>query len=96
MKRKQVDDVLGGPDAWANVDKTDGKCASPMGFLFSCRLGGQDGIEVTVRADLINKVQCTREGCDGSQAYFRQVQIRSADEPMTIFFKVCFSFSSCL
>ena len=24
MKRKEVDDVLGGPDAWANVDKTDG------------------------------------------------------------------------
>lgn len=24
MKRKEVDDVLGGKDAWANVDKTDG------------------------------------------------------------------------
>jgi hypothetical protein len=25
MKRKEVDDVLGGSEAWANVDKTDGK-----------------------------------------------------------------------
>lgn len=25
MKRKEVEDVMGGKDAWANVDKTDGK-----------------------------------------------------------------------
>ncbi|MCJ1265513.1 RNA polymerase III C11 subunit [Lobaria immixta] len=25
MKRKMVEDVMGGKDAWANVDKTDGK-----------------------------------------------------------------------
>ena len=24
MKKKQVEDVLGGEEAWANVDKTDG------------------------------------------------------------------------
>ena len=24
MKRKEVEDVMGGKDAWANVDKTDG------------------------------------------------------------------------
>ena len=24
MKRKEVEDVIGGKDAWANVDKTDG------------------------------------------------------------------------
>ena len=28
MKRKEVEDVMGGKDAWANVDKTDG-----MNFL---------------------------------------------------------------
>lgn len=33
-------------------------------------------------------VQCPREGCDGTQAAFYQVQIRSADEPMTTFLKV--------
>lgn len=32
--------------------------------------------------------QCPREGCDGSKAFFYQVQIRSADEPMTTFYKV--------
>lgn len=35
------------------------------------------------------KVQCPAEGCDGGEAAFFQVQIRSADEPMTSFFKVC-------
>ncbi len=35
-------------------------------------------------------VQCPREGCDGEEAAFFQVQIRSADEPMTSFYKVCF------
>ncbi len=32
--------------------------------------------------------QCQAEGCEGSRAYFYQVQIRSADEPMTTFYKV--------
>jgi len=35
------------------------------------------------------KTDCTREGCQGKEAAFFQVQIRSADEPMTTFFKVC-------
>lgn len=33
-------------------------------------------------------VQCPNEKCDGTQAYFYQLQIRSADEPMTTFYKV--------
>lgn len=32
--------------------------------------------------------QCKDEKCDGSRAYFYQLQIRSADEPMTTFFRV--------
>ena len=36
----------------------------------------------------VSTVQCPREGCDNSQAAFYQVQIRSADEPMTTFYKV--------
>ncbi|TVY50250.1 DNA-directed RNA polymerase III subunit RPC10, partial [Lachnellula cervina] len=32
-------------------------------------------------------VQCTKEGCDGDVAAYYQVQIRSADEPMTSFYK---------
>ena len=33
-------------------------------------------------------VQCPVSNCDGSEAAFFQVQIRSADEPMTMFYKV--------
>ncbi|OAA62466.1 RNA polymerase 3 c11 subunit [Niveomyces insectorum RCEF 264] len=32
-------------------------------------------------------VQCPAERCNGMEAAFFQVQIRSADEPMTSFFK---------
>ena len=38
MKRKEVDDVLGGPDAWANVDKTDGTLYIPCPLFFFCSL----------------------------------------------------------
>lgn len=53
LKRKEVDDVLGGEEAWKNVQKTDATCAK----------------------------------CSYHQAYFMEIQIRSADEPATIFFK---------
>ena len=56
MKRKEVDDVMGGEGAWDNVDQTD--------------------------------TQCAVDACDGARAYFYMVQIRSADEPMTTFYKV--------
>lgn len=51
--RKQMDDVLGGSDAWDNVDRTEAKC--PF--------------------------------CPNNDAFFMQIQIRSADEPMTTFYK---------
>lgn len=50
-------------------------------FLFFC--GGERGLMGWCVA------QCPREGCEGAQAFFYQVQIRSADEPMTTFYKVC-------
>uniref|UniRef100_A0A7S1XKH4 DNA-directed RNA polymerase subunit n=1 Tax=Phaeomonas parva TaxID=124430 RepID=A0A7S1XKH4_9STRA len=53
LKRKQVDDVLGGAEAWENVDKTAADCPS----------------------------------CGAQEAYFMQIQIRSADEPSTRFYK---------
>ena len=52
-QRKQVDDILGGAAAWANVDRTTTVCPA----------------------------------CNHNQAYFLQMQIRSADEPMSIFYK---------
>lgn len=53
IKKKEVDDVLGGAEAWENVDRTTVDC--PF--------------------------------CNHDQAYFKQIQIRSADEPSTIFYK---------
>lgn len=53
LVRKKVDDVLGGEDAWKNVDQTDATCPS----------------------------------CSHDRAYFMMIQIRSADEPATIFYK---------
>jgi DNA-directed RNA polymerase III subunit RPC11 len=60
MKRKEVDDVMGGEGAWDNVDQTE--------------------------------AQCPNDACEGQRAYFYMVQIRSADEPMTTFFKVRFNY----
>ena len=56
LDRKEVDDVLGGAEAWKDVDQTT--------------------------------VQCVNHNyCRNNRAYFKQIQIRSADEPMTTFFK---------
>lgn len=83
MRRKEVDDVLGGPAEWANVDKTEGTGSQ----LLAMRTA--DIFHVLIdHAKLIIAVQCTRENCNSDQAYFRQHQIRSADEPMTIFYRV--------
>ncbi|KAL7466123.1 hypothetical protein ACHAXS_006420 [Conticribra weissflogii] len=51
--RKKVDDILGGADAWKNVDRTMAVCPA----------------------------------CSFGEAYFMQMQIRSADEPMSVFYK---------
>ncbi|CAM9730485.1 unnamed protein product [Scytosiphon promiscuus] len=53
LKKKAVDDIMGGDDAWANVDKTQTTC--PF--------------------------------CNNKEAFFLMVQLRSADEPMTCFYK---------
>lgn len=53
LQRKQVDDVLGGDEAWENVDQTETRCPH----------------------------------CEFTKAYFMQIQIRSADEPSTTFYK---------
>ncbi|XP_046403328.1 DNA-directed RNA polymerase III subunit RPC10 [Ischnura elegans] len=54
-KPKECDDVLGGAEAWANVDSTEETCPK----------------------------------CSHPRAYFMQIQTRSADEPMTTFYKCC-------
>ncbi|TKA24410.1 hypothetical protein B0A50_06730 [Salinomyces thailandicus] len=46
-------------------------------------LGGADSWKNVDQAE----TRCKNETCDSTAAYFRQVQIRSADEPMTTFYK---------
>jgi len=53
LQKKEVDDVLGGADAWKNAPKTD--------------------------------VNCPR--CSYHKAAYMEIQIRSADEPATIFYR---------
>ena len=53
IKKKQADDILGGDDAWENVDRTTARCPS----------------------------------CKHDTAFFMQIQIRSADEPSTTFYR---------
>ncbi|PWN20624.1 putative Rpc11-DNA-directed RNA polymerase III subunit C11 [Microstroma glucosiphilum] len=53
LRRKEVDDVMGGEDSWKNVDSTDTPCPK----------------------------------CENPRAFFMQLQIRSADEPMTTFYR---------
>ncbi|EAW23132.1 DNA-directed RNA polymerase III core subunit RPC11, partial [Aspergillus fischeri NRRL 181] len=55
MKQKEVEDVFGGKEEFANADSM--------------------------------ATQCPAEDCNGDRAYFFQLQIRSADEPMTTFLK---------
>jgi hypothetical protein len=45
-------------------------------------LGGADSWKNVDKTE----VNCREEKCDNREAYFRQVQIRSADEPMTTFY----------
>ncbi|KAF7266587.1 RNA polymerase III subunit K [Rhynchophorus ferrugineus] len=54
-KLKEIDDVLGGEEAWKNVDSTEERCPK----------------------------------CGQDRAYFLQLQTRSADEPMTTFYRCC-------
>ena len=42
MKRKEVEDVMGGKAAWDNVDKTDGMTGSLSGY-YILREIGRDG-----------------------------------------------------
>lgn len=80
MEIKTVEDVLGGADSWKNVDRTESG---------SCHLSNT--------VDHANfQVNCTSEKCDNREAYYRQVQIRSADEPMTTFYRVLFRIISAM
>jgi DNA-directed RNA polymerase III subunit RPC11 len=74
MKRKAVDDVLGGEDHWKHADSTTGP---PSGFISF--IADVSHFYPTLTHQ--NPAQCDK--CDHDRAYFYQLQIRSADEPMT-------------
>jgi DNA-directed RNA polymerase III subunit RPC11 len=44
--------------------------------------------------ELTGAVQCPNEKCRNHEAYWYQLQIRSADEPMTAFYKVSSTFEA--
>ena len=118
LKKKEVDDVLGGDEAWANVQKTDGGLIDAKGLAGSsegracymhaqhapCGMLGWDCRNVNVdalgeqwaqvrqpssphRSSLPASAAVTCPKCSYHQAYFMEIQIRSADEPATLFFK---------
>lgn len=137
LEKKPVDDVLGGEEAWKNVQKTDSKqlqdirsdaadegclqrkaCRavvsavkawtsfagggggtgreSRLGYCCSC---AKDAVSSDTRPCRCCCCCCcflclpacllavTCGNCSAGQAYFMEVQIRSADEPATIFYK---------
>jgi DNA-directed RNA polymerase III subunit RPC11 len=102
LARKEVDDVLGGADSWKNVDSTASafSCFSlslrDMRRVSLCLRGGParrlSGIVEVDRSLLspfpllLETVDCPKE-CGSDRAFFMQIQIRSADEPSTTFYK---------
>ena len=68
LKRKQVDDVLGGDEMWAHADRT-------QGMISFTTDGGGNSLPAFYLAS------CDK--CNFNSAFFYQLQIRSADEPMT-------------
>ena len=76
IQKKEVEDILGGKGAWDNVDQTNGMANEIK----------QEAVRES-NVDL-KTVQCPNEKCRNHEAYWYQLQIRSADEPMTAFYKV--------
>ena len=80
MKRKEVEDIMGGKGSWDNVDKTNGI------YLGTRRKPDEPNLGLVLTSVI---VQCPNERCNNNEAFFYLLQIRSADEPMTAFYKVC-------
>lgn len=93
MKKKEVEDILGGKGAWDNVDKTQGTLSMNGMMLFKNRIKCAV-YSLWYRDADQGIVQCPNEKCRNDEAYWYQLQIRSADEPMTAFYKVSLVSSS--
>ncbi|GAC93211.1 hypothetical protein PHSY_000774 [Pseudozyma hubeiensis SY62] len=83
LKRKEVDDVMGGEESWKNVDSIDGAY-----LLFCWRSILRDCTGSLIfdvwqcRSMVRYTVPCPK--CENPKAFFMQLQIRSADEPMSV------------
>jgi hypothetical protein len=78
LKRKEVDDVLGGEEMWKHADSTTGALIPESQILLSFVL-----IRIRFVFGLWSDLVASCPRCNNNQAYFYQLQIRSADEPMT-------------
>lgn len=70
MKRKAVEDVLDAEQSFKDADSTTG--------VFEC-----DTYKLAFKAHLLSIIPVACPNCDNDRAYYYQLQIRSADEPMT-------------
>lgn len=91
----ETGEILGGEESWKNVDRTDGESSRAR------RRGrevhdeapwcdarrGKCEAKARLNPSLTWDFLATCPKCEAKQAYFRQVQIRSADEPMTSFYR---------
>ncbi|CAO1631799.1 unnamed protein product [Parajaminaea phylloscopi] len=96
LKRKEIDDVLGGVVAWKNVDSTDGafvhwNCVetvlSARPHPDECMTDLTSPTSSSLCALLPSEPVATCPKCDHDRAYYFQLQVRSADEPMTTFYR---------
>lgn len=75
--------MLGGAAAWENVDSTAG--TGGKGLRGWGKGGG--GVDADLSSPPLPAEPCPK--CEHPRAYFMQIQTRSADEPMTTFYKCC-------
>lgn len=86
VKQKEVEDVFGGKEEFANADSIASAWSAPD--LLRSMQGWVMFPVMAFELTDFSAAQCPAEDCNGERAYFFQLQIRSADEPMTTFLKV--------
>lgn len=75
-KLKQVDEILSDSAMWENVDSTDEKCPKCIYLIIKIQ-------------NALKLIKFFPKIGEHPRAYFMQLQTRSADEPMTTFYRCC-------
>lgn len=91
LKQKEVEVVFNDEEMFKNADKLPGMNLSSSAFV---RRRQRADMEWDTNVLFYFVVQCPSDTCNGEYAYFYQLQIRSADEPMTTFLRVSFALLS--